>query len=339
MDSLRISRPGDRISRSTARVQCNNDGTITITGSITFSGNLTLADDGWIGLGSAKGRIVFDDTTTDLVKIMTGTLMAGANQPSAPVATEDIGVYSNSTSKIMVARSSTDTSGAVLILRKTRGTIATPTAASAGDDLGYLQWDSHNDAARSNLAYIVARAATGWAATGTDTPSEIVFGTTPDGSSTSADRWKIDSSGHLLATTDNAYDIGASGDTRPKDYYGSGIITLGTSPAAAGQIRLPNNTYIAFRNAANNANVAGIEVDTSDQIRIGSGASTKVKIADNSAGKIGFFGAAVASRPSAYTPTNVSADRAYDANATTTDELADVLGTLIADLQTLGLLQ
>ena len=41
---------------------------------------------------------------------------------------------------------------------------------------------------------------------------------------------------------------------------------------------------------------------------------------------------------SAYTPTNVSTDRAYDANATTTDELADVLGTLIADLQVAGIL-
>lgn len=38
-----------------------------------------------------------------------------------------------------------------------------------------------------------------------------------------------------------------------------------------------------------------------------------------------------------YTPTNVTTDRSYDANATTIDELADVLGTLIADLQTRGL--
>lgn len=34
-----------------------------------------------------------------------------------------------------------------------------------------------------------------------------------------------------------------------------------------------------------------------------------------------------------YTETNVTTDRAYDANATTLDELADVLGTLIADLR------
>lgn len=41
---------------------------------------------------------------------------------------------------------------------------------------------------------------------------------------------------------------------------------------------------------------------------------------------------------SAYTPTNVTTDRSYDANATTVDELADVLGTLIADLQTAGVI-
>ena len=39
-----------------------------------------------------------------------------------------------------------------------------------------------------------------------------------------------------------------------------------------------------------------------------------------------------------YTPSNVSTVRSYDADATSTAELADVLGTLIADLQTAGLL-
>ena len=38
-----------------------------------------------------------------------------------------------------------------------------------------------------------------------------------------------------------------------------------------------------------------------------------------------------------YAITNVSVDRAYDANATTTDELADTLGTLIADLRAQGI--
>lgn len=40
----------------------------------------------------------------------------------------------------------------------------------------------------------------------------------------------------------------------------------------------------------------------------------------------------------AYVVTNLTTDRTYDANATTTDELADVLGTLISDLRTRGVL-
>ena len=40
-----------------------------------------------------------------------------------------------------------------------------------------------------------------------------------------------------------------------------------------------------------------------------------------------------------YTPTNVVTDRSYDANSTTADELADVLGTLIADLQGAGIIE
>ena len=39
-----------------------------------------------------------------------------------------------------------------------------------------------------------------------------------------------------------------------------------------------------------------------------------------------------------YTPTNVSTDRAFDADATTVEELADVVGTLIADLKTKGII-
>jgi hypothetical protein len=38
-----------------------------------------------------------------------------------------------------------------------------------------------------------------------------------------------------------------------------------------------------------------------------------------------------------YTASNVTTDRSFDANSTTLDEVADVLGTLIADLRTIGL--
>jgi len=39
-----------------------------------------------------------------------------------------------------------------------------------------------------------------------------------------------------------------------------------------------------------------------------------------------------------YTMTNVTPDRALDANATSLDEVSDVLGTLIADLKIAGVI-
>ena len=54
--------------------------------------------------------------------------------------------------------------------------------------------------------------------------------------------------------------------------------------------------------------------------------------------KVGFFNTAPVSQPTGYAVTNVTTDRAYDADITSIDELADVLGTLIADLKAFGLL-
>jgi hypothetical protein len=98
-----------------------------------------------------------------------------------------------------------------------------------------------------------------------------------------------------------------------------------------------NGTFIGLNTASGftgniiDIQVAGvtfIKVTNSKAITIGSSAST-----------LGFFGQTPAVRPSAYTASNVTTDRSYDADATSIDEIADVLGTLITDLKNLGLLQ
>lgn len=60
---------------------------------------------------------------------------------------------------------------------------------------------------------------------------------------------------------------------------------------------------------------------------------------DHDGSTLGFFGVTPAARAAAYTTANVTATRAFDADTATVGELADVLGTLIADLKTYGLLQ
>ena len=81
----------------------------------------------------------------------------------------------------------------------------------------------------------------------------------------------------------------------------------------------------------------GSAVEFSDGKNMIFGTTTGTKIGTATSQKLGFFGHATATQPSAYTPSNVTTDRTYDANATSLDEIADVLGTLIADFQSLGL--
>ena len=58
-----------------------------------------------------------------------------------------------------------------------------------------------------------------------------------------------------------------------------------------------------------------------------------------SGSSLGFYGATPVVRSAAYTVTNHTVDRTYDANASSTSELADVLGTLLLDLINNGLMQ
>jgi hypothetical protein len=59
--------------------------------------------------------------------------------------------------------------------------------------------------------------------------------------------------------------------------------------------------------------------------------------ASGSAPMIGFFGHAANAQPSAYTVTNPTPTRSFDESAVSLSTLAQVVGTLIQDLQTLGL--
>jgi hypothetical protein len=76
-----------------------------------------------------------------------------------------------------------------------------------------------------------------------------------DFSTSSTARWRINSSGHLLGVTDNSFDIGATGATRPRDLYLAGKATIGgrllmatsvVTGADPTDIVLPNNASVRF---------------------------------------------------------------------------------------------
>lgn len=70
---------------------------------------------------------------------------------------------------------------------------------------------------------------TGSQGTGTGAGGSIVFQVAPAGTTGSAQNalttaWQISGAGHLLAGTDNTYDIGASGGTRPRNVFLNGYV-------------------------------------------------------------------------------------------------------------------
>lgn len=105
----------------------------------------------------------------------------------------------------------------------------------------------------------------------------------------------------------------------------------GTVAAPVGTFRLDTDT--GFYNSA--ANTFDIAVGGVNHLSISLTAGTSIVPAG---GKVGFYGVTPAVRSNAYTITAGSTDRTYNPTATTLLEVANVLGTVISDLQLLGLL-
>ena len=76
-----------------------------------------------------------------------------------------------------------------------------------------------------------------------------------------------------------------------------------------------------------------------DAVNFSLGTTNGTKIGTSATQKLGFWNATPVVQNTGWgSITNVTTDRVYDANATTIDELADVLGTLISTLRTYGIL-
>lgn len=79
-------------------------------------------------------------------------------------------------------------------------------------------------------------------------------------------QWRINTSGNLLALTDNSFDIGASGATRPKDLYLAGAarqIGSQTTTGALGAVGVVASGRATAQTAAN-ASVSTVTVGAAD---------------------------------------------------------------------------
>ena len=100
---------------------------------------------------------------------------------------------------------------------------------------------------------------------------------------------------------------------------------------------LSGDLYVSNDIEARNDILVGNDILLAEGSNLVLGTVTGTMIGTAANEKLGFFGTTPVIQPSAYTVTNPSTDRAFDVNSTSVNELAAVLGTVITDLQALGL--
>ncbi len=106
-------------------------------------------------------------------------------------------------------------------------------------------------------------------------------------------------------------------------------MTFANEGAGAFTVNLVSSSDWSFTSSALTIGDANnIVINTTTGTKIGTGATQK----------IGFWNATPVVQSTGYAITNKSSDKTLDCNATSVDELADVLGTLIDDLKTYGIL-
>jgi hypothetical protein len=124
-------------------------------------------------------------------------------------------------------------------------------------------------------------------------------------------------------------------------------LQLGEGAVAQGYIRLESAGGTSRQANIYSPAGGGLQIDTNSNAYPILLDGSKVQISstceldgalDHDGSTIGFYGVTPVARSSTYTITNVTTDRAYDANSTTLDEIADTLGTLIADLKLTGII-
>ena len=120
---------------------------------------------------------------------------------------------------------------------------------------------------------------------------------------------------------------------------GNGLRTYGRNVANQGEWEMWDATALIAAIVSNGTNMVIYSNQNSEHVVLRgktAAAANKILFEGDPDVGVGFFGATPFAPPT-YSVTNLTTDRTYDANATSTAELADVLGTLIADLRSYGL--
>ena len=150
----------------------------------------------------AADTIAFAEGGAEVARIdSSGQLGIGTTSPTVPLqiynATNAAAlIQGDAGANITIQRYSTNATQPSLILFKARGTLASPTAVATGDQIGSVVFQAYGGTNTRSIAGIRAYAET--YTSDTDISSYLWFGTTPSGTTTIAERMRIDSAGEVL---------------------------------------------------------------------------------------------------------------------------------------------
>ena len=204
-------------------------GDIDITGTATFSGNVTLE-----GFSSNENEVVIVGSggtlsSTDNLTIDVANSRVGIGTASPSVKLDIVGEAANET-QMRMAQHNDSTDAPDMRFFKSRGTEASPTAVNNGDNLGFVNSFSYDGSAYQQSG------AFGWVADGTDADSKFILNTRVGGTVSTKlevlNTGDVDIKQAVVAKSykDTVYTItdGASVDIDP-DNGGIQVWTLGAS--------------------------------------------------------------------------------------------------------------
>ena len=237
----------------------------------TVTGTGTLLPMTFYTGGSERMRIV-GGTGSDV-----GYIGIGTASPIVPIdvynaTSSSIRLQGDSATQVQLSRFSTDTSPATYLIKKARGTVASPAAVASGDTMGSIIFQAYGGTNNRNLAAISSGVST--YTSDTDISSFINFSTTPTGSVTAAERMRIDSAGNvgigINAPSYNLHVKNASGNSYIASQYGTA--TIGLITAAANQVDIKafngTNDVMTFTTGASER----MRIDSSGNVGIGTSA-------------------------------------------------------------------
>ena len=160
------------------------------------SGGLAIATN-----SANAGPLILATADTERMRIDTsGNVGIGTTTPSGKLDVYDasssiLNINGDSATQVVSYRASADTTGPVLILKKSRGSVASPVAVATGDQIGNINFQAFGGTNNRGLSRITANIEA--YVSDTDISSNLRFLTSSSGGITPTERMIIDSSGAI----------------------------------------------------------------------------------------------------------------------------------------------